>query len=66
MTDPDRERETTIVQTDGGGGGGGTVIAVILLIAVLAVIFYLFGPQLLGKKTDVNVHVDAPATGKAG
>jgi FlaG/FlaF family flagellin (archaellin) len=67
MTDPDRvpERETTIVHTDSGGGGGGTVIAVILLIAVLALLFYMFGGQLLGsKKTEVNLHVDAPTTGK--
>jgi len=62
MTDPDRERETTIIHTDsGGGGGGGTVIAVVLLIVVLAVLFYLFGGQLLGTKhTNVNVNVSAP------
>jgi hypothetical protein len=62
MSDPDRERETTIVHTDGGGGGG-TIIAVVLLIAVLALLFYLFGGQLLGRadKTDVKVDVTAPA-----
>jgi hypothetical protein len=63
MTDPDRERETTIIHTDsGGGGGGGTVIAVVLLIAILALLFYLFGGQLMGtKKADINVDVNTPA-----
>jgi hypothetical protein len=64
MSDHDRERETTIVHTDGGRGGGGTIIAVVLLIAVLALLFYLFGGQLLGntdKTTDVKVDVSAPA-----
>jgi hypothetical protein len=63
MSEPDRERETTIVHTDGGGGGG-TIIAVVLLIAVVALLFYLFGGQLLGradKSTDVKVDVSAPA-----
>jgi hypothetical protein len=66
MTDPDRpvERETTIIHTDsGGGGGGGVLVGVILVIAILALLFYLFGGQLLGsKKTDVNVKVDTPAS----
>jgi hypothetical protein len=68
MTDPDRERETTIIHTDNGGGGGGTVIAVVLLIAILALLFYLFGGQLMGtKKADVKVDINAPAaTGKSG
>jgi hypothetical protein len=62
MTDPDRERETTIIHTDNGGGGGGTVIAVVLLIAILALLFYLFGGQLMGtKKADINVDVNTPA-----
>ncbi|HEY0310879.1 MAG TPA: hypothetical protein VGC56_00140 [Allosphingosinicella sp.] len=65
MTDPDRpvERETTIIHTDSGrGGGGGVLVGVILVIAILALLFYLFGGQLLGgKKTDVNVKVDTPA-----
>jgi hypothetical protein len=62
MTDPEPVQETTIIHTDGGGGGGGTVVAVVLLIAVLAVLFYLFGGQLLGSKhTDVKVNIDAPA-----
>ena len=69
MTDPDRERETTIIHTDGGGGGGGgTVIAVVLLIAILALLFYLFGNQLMGtKKTKVDVDINAPsAPAKSG
>jgi hypothetical protein len=63
MTEPDRERETTIIETgDGGGGGSGAVIAVVLLIAVLAILFYLFGGQLLGTKhTNVNVNVSGPS-----
>jgi hypothetical protein len=63
MSDNDRERETTIVHTDGGGGGG-TIIAVVLLIAIIALLFYLFGGQLFGnadKTTDVKVDVTAPA-----
>ena len=67
MGDHDRERETTIIHTDGDrGGGGGTLIAVVLLIAVLAVLFYLFGGNLMGggtDKTDVKVDIEAPATG---
>jgi len=68
MSDHERERETTIIHTDGGDrGGGGTVIAVVLLIAVLALLFYLFGGQLMGSKsTDVKVNVDAPAAPKTG
>ncbi len=66
MTEPVRERETTIVTTDGGGGGGGgTIIAIVLLIAVIALLFYLFGGQLLGRAdstTDVKVDVTAPAS----
>jgi hypothetical protein len=65
MTDPNRERETTIIHTDTGDrGGGGTVLAVVLLIAVLALLFYLFGGQLMGgasKQTDIKVNVDTPA-----
>jgi hypothetical protein len=64
MSDHDREKETTIVHTDGGGGGNGTLIAVVLLIAVLGLLFYLFGGQLMGgadKKTDINVDVSTPA-----
>jgi hypothetical protein len=68
MTDPDRpvERETTIIHTDdGGGGGSGVLIGVILVIAILALLFYLFGGQLMGtKKVDANVKVDAPASTK--
>jgi hypothetical protein len=69
MGDHDRERETTVVHTDGGGGGSGTLIAVVLLIAVLALLFYLFGGQLMGgDKTDIkaDVDVEAPATGGEG
>jgi hypothetical protein len=62
MSDDGPERETTIIHTDSGGGGGGTAIAVILVIAILALLFYLFGGQLLGsKRTDLNVHVTTPA-----
>jgi predicted metalloprotease len=69
MTDPDRpvERETTVIHTDGGGGGGGAgvLVGVILVIAVLALLFYLFGGQLLGtKKTDLTVKVETPAATK--
>ena len=69
MGDHDRERETTVVHTDGGGGGSGTLIAVVLLIAVLALLFYLFGGQLMGNdKTEIkaDVDVEAPATGGSG
>jgi hypothetical protein len=69
MGDHDRERETTVVHTDGGGGGSGTLIAVVLLIAVLALLFYLFGGQLMGDDTtDIKADVDvsAPATGGNG
>jgi hypothetical protein len=63
MGDHDRDRETTVVTTDGGGGGG-TLLAVVLLIAVLALLFDLFGGQLMGgDKTDVKVDVEAPASG---
>lgn len=63
MTDPDRDVErTTIVETDGGGGGGGAVIGVVLVIVILAVLFYLFGGQLLGTRhTNINVNISGPA-----
>ena len=65
ITDPDRppERETTIIETDGGGGGGGgAVIGVVLVIVVLAILFYLFGGQLLGTRhTNLNVNISGPA-----
>jgi hypothetical protein len=69
MSDHERERETTVIHTDGGDrGSGGTVIAVILLIAVLALLFYLFGGQLMGggETTDVKVDVAAPTGGGSG
>jgi hypothetical protein len=58
----EHERETTVVTTDGGGGGG-TILAVVLLIAVLALLFYLFGDQIMGgsKETKIDVDVAAPA-----
>lgn len=62
MSDHDRDRETTIIETREGGGNG-TLIAVVLLIAVLGLLFYLFGDQLTGggDKTDIKVDVSAPA-----
>ena len=60
MSDPEIERETTVIHTREGGSG--VLIAVILLIAVLALLFYLFGGQLLGTtdKADIQVDVDTP------
>lgn len=64
MSDHDRDRETTIIETRESGGNG-TLIAVVLLIAVLGLLFYLFGGQLMGgdggDKTDIKVDVSAPA-----
>ena len=65
----ERERET-IVHTDGGErrSSGGTLLAVVLLIAILAVLYVLFGQQLLngGGDTDTikaDINIDAPAGG---
>ena len=69
MGDHDREKETTIIHTDSGdGGGSGMLIGIVLLIAILGLLFYLFGGQLMGgeSKTDVKVDVEAPATGGSG
>ena len=59
MSDPDKNHETTVIHTREGGGG--TLIAVILLVAVLALLFYLFGGQLMGTdKPDIQVDVSTP------
>lgn len=62
MSDVDRDRETTIIET-GDRGSGGTILAVVVLIAALALLFYMFGDRLTGggDKTDVKVDVGTPA-----
>lgn len=60
---PRAERETTIINTGGDRGGNTGLIAVILLLAALAIgAFFLFGDQLRGKSSDldVNINVKAP------
>ena len=62
------EREREVIVTDGGRSGGSTaLIAVVLLIAVLGLLFYLFGQDMInGKATDINadINIDTPATNK--
>lgn len=62
------EREREVIVTDGGRSGGSTaLIAVVLLIAVLGLLFYLFGQDMLnGSATDVkaDINIDTPAPNK--
>ena len=61
------DRETVVVADDGGGGGGGgAIIAIVLLLAILVVGYLLYRNGVFGgaSTTDVNVKIDAPATGK--
>jgi hypothetical protein len=68
MAEPERERETTIIHTDGGDrGGSGALAAVLLLVVVLVVLFFVFGGTRLfshaAKDTNINVKVDTPVVG---
>ena len=56
------EDKTTIVET--GGGGGGTAVALIVgVIAILAILYVIFGTNLLhtgAQKVDADVKIEAP------
>jgi hypothetical protein len=63
VREPIRERETTVIHTDGGGGGGGGAIAAIVLLILAAVLLFLFFGGYLNRAaehTDINVNVQAP------
>ena len=54
------EREKEVIVTgngDGGGSGFGMLAGVILVLAVLAVLFFVFKDQILGRNTDINANV---------
>jgi uncharacterized membrane protein len=61
----ERDRETVVVTDDGGRGGGGAIMAIVLLLAILVVGYLLYRNGVFGGSgsTDVNVKIDAPATG---
>ena len=52
----DREKEV-IVTGDGGGSGAGMLIGIVLVLAVLAILFFVFKDQILGRNTDINANV---------
>jgi hypothetical protein len=62
VREPGRERETTVIHTDGGGGGGGTIAAIVLLILAAVLLFLFFGGYLnrAAEQTEINVNVQAP------
>lgn len=57
------DEKVTIVD---GGGGGATAVAVIVgIVAILAILYVLFGTNLLNgetKKVDADVKIETPAT----
>ena len=59
------DEKVTVV--DAGGGGGGTAVAVIVgIVAILAILYVLFGTNLLSsagdtKKIDADIKIDTPA-----
>jgi len=57
-----------VIVTDGGGGGSGAgmLIGVVLVLAVLAILFFVFKDQILGRNTDINanVKVETPSAPK--
>ena len=57
------EDKEVIVTSDGGGGGAGMLIGVVLVLAVLAILFFVFKDQILGRSTAINadVKVETPS-----
>ena len=51
------DEKTTVVET--GGGGGGTAVAMIVgLVAILAILYVIFGTNLLSNKVPDKVDAD--------
>lgn len=66
--DHERERETTIIQTERRGGGGMVALAVVIVLAL--VLLFLFRDSLFGGSTtnidvpdEIKVDVNVPNTG---
>ena len=52
-----------VAVVDGGSGGGASIVLIIVgVIAILAVLYVLFGTNMLSgtKKIDADVKVEAP------
>ena len=59
----EREKEVIVTNGDGGGSGAGMLIGVVLVLAVLAILFFVFKDQILGRSTAINadVKVETPS-----
>jgi hypothetical protein len=56
------DEKVTVVET-GGGGGASAVLVIVGVIAILAVLYVLFGTNLLSgeaKKIDADVKIETP------
>lgn len=58
------DEKVTVVDAGGGGGGGANMVLLIVgVIAILAVLYVLFGTNLLNnapQKVDADIKIETP------
>jgi hypothetical protein len=55
------DEKVTVVKADGGGGGGTAIALIVGIVAVLAILYVVFGTNMLRTVPD-KVDVDATIT----